>query len=232
MDGLRQEELSARPVSVYVSRSADSGRSWNTVLLDVSAHRRDVRPRGARLNIWGRRLPWRQTLRERSMRCGTQARRMAGLSAYIFRLPQRAGQAGRRKRTSRRQMIRLNTVFQRLLPARPATCALPGWTRATLLCGMFSIATRATAGRPGRRRRSSLVRRGVTTMFVRMVSAFPSAITSRLPSIILETRTWYGAKDGISSLPGRSGTRADGSQLQFSLPSSQFSAKSGPHTTT
>lgn len=31
-----QQELSKRPVSVYVSRSSDSGRSWNTVLLDVS----------------------------------------------------------------------------------------------------------------------------------------------------------------------------------------------------
>jgi len=28
--------LSTRPVSIYVSRSADAGRSWNTVLLDVS----------------------------------------------------------------------------------------------------------------------------------------------------------------------------------------------------
>lgn len=32
-----RRELSMRPVSVYVSRSADAGRSWNTVLLDVSS---------------------------------------------------------------------------------------------------------------------------------------------------------------------------------------------------
>jgi len=32
-----RRELSTQPVSVYVSRSADSGRSWNTVLLDVSS---------------------------------------------------------------------------------------------------------------------------------------------------------------------------------------------------
>jgi hypothetical protein len=32
-----RRELSTRPVSVYVSRSADAGRSWNTVLLDVSS---------------------------------------------------------------------------------------------------------------------------------------------------------------------------------------------------
>ena len=31
-----RRELSTRPVSIYVSRSADSGRSWDTVLLDTS----------------------------------------------------------------------------------------------------------------------------------------------------------------------------------------------------
>ena len=32
-----RRELSTRPVSIYVSRSGDAGRSWNTVLLDVSS---------------------------------------------------------------------------------------------------------------------------------------------------------------------------------------------------
>ena len=32
-----RRELSRRPVSVYVSRSSDSGRNWSTVLLDVSS---------------------------------------------------------------------------------------------------------------------------------------------------------------------------------------------------
>jgi hypothetical protein len=32
-----RRNLSTQPVSVYVSRSADAGRSWNTVLLDVSS---------------------------------------------------------------------------------------------------------------------------------------------------------------------------------------------------
>jgi hypothetical protein len=32
-----RRELSGRPVSIYVSRSADSGRSWSTALLDVSS---------------------------------------------------------------------------------------------------------------------------------------------------------------------------------------------------
>jgi hypothetical protein len=32
-----RRDLSTRPVGVYVSRSADAGRSWNTVLLDVSS---------------------------------------------------------------------------------------------------------------------------------------------------------------------------------------------------
>jgi len=32
-----RRELSTRPVSIYVSRSPDSGRSWNTILLDVSS---------------------------------------------------------------------------------------------------------------------------------------------------------------------------------------------------
>jgi hypothetical protein len=32
-----RRELSTHPVSIYVSRSGDAGRSWNTVLLDVSS---------------------------------------------------------------------------------------------------------------------------------------------------------------------------------------------------
>jgi len=32
-----RQELSRRPVSIYVSRSGDAGRSWNTTLLDVSS---------------------------------------------------------------------------------------------------------------------------------------------------------------------------------------------------
>jgi hypothetical protein len=32
-----RRELSTRPVSIYVSRSGDAGRSWSTVLLDVSS---------------------------------------------------------------------------------------------------------------------------------------------------------------------------------------------------
>lgn len=32
-----RHEMPSRPVSVYVSRSADGGRTWNTVLLDVSS---------------------------------------------------------------------------------------------------------------------------------------------------------------------------------------------------
>jgi hypothetical protein len=32
-----REQLSSRPVNIYVSRSADAGRSWNTALLDVSS---------------------------------------------------------------------------------------------------------------------------------------------------------------------------------------------------
>jgi hypothetical protein len=32
-----RRELSTRPVSIYVSRSTDAGRNWNTVLLDVSS---------------------------------------------------------------------------------------------------------------------------------------------------------------------------------------------------
>lgn len=32
-----RQQLSTRPVSIYVSRSSDAGRSWNTILLDVSS---------------------------------------------------------------------------------------------------------------------------------------------------------------------------------------------------
>jgi Neuraminidase (sialidase) len=32
-----RHEMSTRPVSIYVSRSGDAGRTWNTVLLDISS---------------------------------------------------------------------------------------------------------------------------------------------------------------------------------------------------
>jgi hypothetical protein len=35
--GYARQELNTRPVGVYVSRSSDGGRNWNTVLLDVSS---------------------------------------------------------------------------------------------------------------------------------------------------------------------------------------------------
>ena len=48
-----RQELNARPVSIYVSRSADAGRSWNTVLLDVSSAPPDCATQGCEAEYLG-----------------------------------------------------------------------------------------------------------------------------------------------------------------------------------
>jgi hypothetical protein len=54
--GYARHELNTHPVSIYVSRSADAGRSWNTVLLTFRARRRVVRRKDARPNFSAHRL--------------------------------------------------------------------------------------------------------------------------------------------------------------------------------
>jgi len=48
-----RRELSTHPVSVYVSRSADAGRSWSTVLLDVSSAPPSCKPQGCEAGYLG-----------------------------------------------------------------------------------------------------------------------------------------------------------------------------------
>ncbi|MGB7603501.1 MAG: sialidase family protein [Candidatus Sulfotelmatobacter sp.] len=48
-----RQESSTRPVSLYVSRSSDSGRSWNTVLLDVSGAAPDCATEGCEAGYLG-----------------------------------------------------------------------------------------------------------------------------------------------------------------------------------
>ncbi|MCU1303900.1 MAG: exo-alpha-sialidase [Candidatus Sulfotelmatobacter sp.] len=48
-----REELSTRPVNIYVSRSADAGRSWSTVLLDVSSAPPDCSAQGCQAEFLG-----------------------------------------------------------------------------------------------------------------------------------------------------------------------------------
>jgi len=48
-----KREVARRPVSVYISRSADGGRSWNTVLLDVSSAPPDCDPENCQAGFLG-----------------------------------------------------------------------------------------------------------------------------------------------------------------------------------
>ncbi len=48
-----RRESSTRPVSIYVSRSADAGRNWNTVLLDVSGAPPDCSVEGCEAGYLG-----------------------------------------------------------------------------------------------------------------------------------------------------------------------------------
>jgi hypothetical protein len=48
-----RQELSTRPVDVYVSHSSDAGRSWNTILLDVSSAPPDCSSQGCQAEFLG-----------------------------------------------------------------------------------------------------------------------------------------------------------------------------------
>jgi hypothetical protein len=48
-----RQELDTRPVSIFVSRSGDAGRSWNTVLLDVSSAPPDCAAQGCEAEYLG-----------------------------------------------------------------------------------------------------------------------------------------------------------------------------------
>jgi hypothetical protein len=48
-----RQELSSRPVNIYVSRSIDSGRDWSTVLLDVSSAPPDCAAQGCEAEYLG-----------------------------------------------------------------------------------------------------------------------------------------------------------------------------------
>ena len=69
-----RQESSTQPVSLYVSRSADAGRTWNTILLDTSSAPPTAPPRDARTGYLGPRLRWHPTRRELSTPCGIPVR--------------------------------------------------------------------------------------------------------------------------------------------------------------
>ncbi|HXM66037.1 MAG TPA: sialidase family protein, partial [Candidatus Acidoferrum sp.] len=48
-----RQELSSRPVDIYVSHSSDRGRSWNTILLDVSSAPPDCSSQGCQAEFLG-----------------------------------------------------------------------------------------------------------------------------------------------------------------------------------
>jgi hypothetical protein len=48
-----RQQLSMRPVNIYVSRSSDAGRSWSTVLLDVSSAPPDCSAQGCQAEFLG-----------------------------------------------------------------------------------------------------------------------------------------------------------------------------------
>jgi len=48
-----RQQLSTRPVNIYVSRSSDAGRSWSTILLDVSSAPPDCSSQGCQAEFLG-----------------------------------------------------------------------------------------------------------------------------------------------------------------------------------
>ena len=72
LDGIR-ERNATRPVSMYISRSADRRRRGIRCCWMTRARLRSARPQDARPDSWARRLGWLRTRLARFMRCGTPA---------------------------------------------------------------------------------------------------------------------------------------------------------------
>ncbi len=208
-----RQESSTHPVSLYVSRSADTGHTWNTILLDTSSAPPDCAAQGCEDGYLGPQIALASDAAGTLSPCGTPAKRTAALSAFTFHPPLRAAQAGPPEPMSLVQNVRPITASPQLPQARAATSASPGWTRvATLfptnLCGMFSSAVQATAEPPGRRKLNSPGRRAVTITSCPKASAFPSATTSPSLSTTSTPRTSFGVKAAITSRQAPFGTLA------------------------
>ncbi len=137
-----RQELSTRPVDIFVSRSSDAGRSWNTVLLDVSSAPPDCSAQACQAGFLGRRSRSLPTPREPSTRFGTPAQHRAASSAFIFLLPPPAARVGRQKLICLRPLTTSNILSPQSPPAPPAMSASPGWTPAMLRSGMFICAVK------------------------------------------------------------------------------------------
>jgi len=136
----RGEEHGQGPVELYVSKSPDNGKTWNTMLLDVS---------GAPPECATDECGWAYLGAQITIASDSAGTRAAILSESTSRHRRPAVRRGRDAPTSHERESALRMLSRRLWPAPRATCELPGWTPATHPSGIPTTATRRTAARPG-----------------------------------------------------------------------------------
>ena len=152
-----RHEMASRPVSVYVSRSSDGGRTWSNLLLDVSSAPPELRCAKLRDRISGR------ADRAGIGRCGRTLR-----AVECRRCEWRTGARvllvvdhGRSKLVGADQRVEMprrasSMPSRRLLRGRRAMFASRGWMRGSarratpiVRCGTRSTGVRPTAAPPG-----------------------------------------------------------------------------------
>ena len=193
-----RRNLSTRPVSIYVSRSTDAGRSWNTVLLDVSSAPPGCAAQGCEAEFLGAQIALTSDAAGTVYALWNAGTVHGGPERIYFSSSTTGGASW----SAKADVSTADDQVEHCFPAITAGIMLCQISR----CGMSSIAVRATAAQPGQPRRSSPVQHVATTTFCLRGLSFPSATTSRWPSIISETRMSCGERAAITSLPGRSGT--------------------------
>ena len=208
-----RHDMPLRPVSVYVSRSTDGGRTWGTVLLDQSSAPPGCEAESCETGYLGAQIALASDTEGALYALWNAGTANGGPDAFISRRRPPLAHPGPRAPMYRLHHPAWSTPFRQSWLARPATSASHGWIpeRMTWIItvfrsGILSTAARPTAARPGARKRNSPVRHAATITFFPTASASRSETTLAWRSTAKAPLTPSGAKASTTSLPDRSGT--------------------------
>ena len=203
-----RHEIAIHPVSVFVSRSSDGGRTWGTLLLDVSSAPPDCAAQNCETGFLGAQIALASDAAGALYALWNSGAAHGGPERIYFSSSTTGG-------ASWSERVNVSQAATGVEHGFPAMFASRGWMQGRLRrgipiggCGIRSIATRPTAAPLGIRRRGSLGPLKVTIIFCRRASVFLSEITSGSRLIVTGRLTRFGAKGVTTSLLVPSGTLA------------------------
>ena len=122
-------EMRRHPVDVFVSRSADGGRTWTTSLLDVSSSPPECDLQHCEEGYLGAQITLASDAPGALYALWNAGEVNGGPERIYFSSSTTAGATGRRGRMFRTRRRAWNTAFPQSWRERRATFALRGWTR-------------------------------------------------------------------------------------------------------